>query len=286
MKPVSGFLQREHVRLHYVDWGGDGPPLVLVHATGFHARLWDWYAERMAGRARVIAIDQRGHGDSSIPDDGFAWGCSTEDLHALIEHLGIAGCTAAGHSSGGTAAATCAGRFPGSIGALVPIDPVLPWGERREHLRSNPMAEAARRRRNVWESPHQFEATMQQREAFRLWRPEILAHYAHHGLRRRKEDHHYELKCAPESEALVFEGAGRDDPWPALESLRIPVTVLRATATATGVSPCPPGAAARIPGARELLVPTTHFIPMEAPETVQAALEAALMEREPRTTGR
>lgn len=272
MKPKSGFVEREQVRLHYVDWGGDGLPLVLVHATGFHARLWDWYAERLAGRFRVIALDQRGHGDTGIPADGFDWRCSTEDLHALIEHLGIAGCVAAGHSSGGTAVATCAARYPGSISALVLIDPVLPWGQERGHIRGNPMAEAARRRRNVWESPHQFEEAMRGKEAFRLWQPEFLASYAHHGLRRRHEDHHYELKCAPESEARVFEGAGQHDPWPDLERLAIPVTVLRATATGNRPSPCPSGAAARIPGAREILAPTTHFIPMEAPETVLAAL--------------
>jgi lipase len=277
MEPAGGFVETESVRLHYVDWGGEGPPLVLVHATGFHARLWDPYAVRLHDRFRVIAIDQRGHGESGMPLNGFDWGHFAEDLHAFIRALGIEGCSAVGHSSGGTAVGVCAGRYPGSIGRVVLIDPVLrdsrgigfpPGGP-------NPMAERTRRRRAVWESPHQFEEAMRSRPAFARWRPEYLTLYAHHGLRRRP-DHHYELKCRPGVEAQVYEGALTHDPWPALSRLTVPVLLMRATMNESGRVPLPADAVSRIPNCRDLAVSATHFIPMEEPETVHETLEGFL----------
>jgi lipase len=279
MQPADGYVETEDVRLHYVDWGGDGPPLVLVHATGFHARLWDPYAERLHGRFRVLALDQRGHGDSGQPRTGMVWPSFAEDLAAVIAALGIEGCYAAGHSSGGTAVGMCAGNHPGSIRRMMLIDAVLrdprragvPPGE------PNVMAERTRRRRSVWESPRQFEQAMRERRAFARWRPEILSLYAHHGLRRRT-DGHYQLKCPPEVEAAVYEGAMQNDPWPALGRVRVPVMLLRATLTEDGRTPMPPDTATRIPNCTDLPVAATHFIPMEEPETVLAAMEGFFLE--------
>jgi lipase len=285
MQPAGGFVETADVCLHYVDWGGEGAPLLLVHATGFHARLWDPYAERLRARYRVIALDQRSHGDSGPPrDGGYGWDTFPDDVHAVITALGIEGCAAAGHSSGGTAIGVCAARYPGSIGRMILIDPVLADARPPTaaagvaHTQGfppggpNTMAARTRRRRAVWDSPHEFEEAMRSRPAFARWRPEFVHLYAQHGLRRRR-DGHYELKCTPEAEARVYEGAGRFDPWPALAALRIPVLLLRATLTESGRGPLPPDTAARIPGCRDVPVVATHFIPMEAPETVLRAME-------------
>ena len=56
----EGAIQGEGASLHYLDWAGDGPPLILIHATGFLAALWRPIAERLSGRFRVVAFDQRG----------------------------------------------------------------------------------------------------------------------------------------------------------------------------------------------------------------------------------
>ena len=275
-EPAHGYVETPAVRLHYVDWGGAGRPLVFVHATGFHARLWDPYAERLRARFRVIALDQRGHGGSGLPRDGFAWDHFVDDLHALIAALGIEGCLAAGHSSGGTAVAVCAGRYPGSVGRVALIDPVLRVGSPEGDAlagRANPMSERTRRRRAVWESPRQFEEAMRRSGPFARWRPEYFRLYAAYGLRRRA-DHHYELACAPDSEAQVYENAVAFDPWPALSRLTVPVLLMRATLD-TGQGPLiPPDLSSRIPNCRDLPIAATHFLPMEVPEAVLAALEA------------
>src|SRR5262245_38830575 len=176
MEPGHGFVETADVRLHYVDWGGDGPPLLLVHATGFHARLWDPYAEALRDRFRVIAMDQRGHGESGLPRNGFNWTHFSEDVHALIEALDIAGCAVAGHSSGGTAVAGCAGLNPGSISRLLLLDPVI--RPPREGFPAAPAANSAfsgaRRRRAIWESPEQFIETMTGPGPVAGWRPGVV----------------------------------------------------------------------------------------------------------------
>src|SRR3546814_2515031 len=63
--PISNSFISQRLKLHYVDWGNESaPPLLLVHGGRDHCRSWDWVAERLADRYHIIAPDLRGHGDS------------------------------------------------------------------------------------------------------------------------------------------------------------------------------------------------------------------------------
>ncbi len=58
--PSSQFFVSQRLRLHYVDWGNeDAPPLVLVHGGRDHCRNWDWVAERLRNDWHVLAPDWR-----------------------------------------------------------------------------------------------------------------------------------------------------------------------------------------------------------------------------------
>src|SRR5262249_59708341 len=96
--PASGFVSANGVRLHYLDFGGDGPPAVLHHATGFHAWVWTPIAEALSTRYRVFAVDARGHGDSEKPLDGYRWKAFIADLVAFVEALALRPVLGAGHS--------------------------------------------------------------------------------------------------------------------------------------------------------------------------------------------
>ena len=52
------------MRFHYLDWGGNGHPIVFLHGGGLNAHTWDVVALMLRDRYRCIALDQRGHGDS------------------------------------------------------------------------------------------------------------------------------------------------------------------------------------------------------------------------------
>ncbi|HMI91336.1 MAG TPA: hypothetical protein VK509_08230, partial [Polyangiales bacterium] len=60
--PASHSYFSQRLRLHYVDWGNEGaPPLLLVHGNRDHCRNWDWVAEALRDDYHIIAPDLRGH---------------------------------------------------------------------------------------------------------------------------------------------------------------------------------------------------------------------------------
>jgi pimeloyl-ACP methyl ester carboxylesterase len=134
------------LRLHYSDFGGEGPTAVLHHATGFHAWVWTPIAEALTRRCRVLAFDARGHGDSDKPAGGYEWKQFVGDLTGFIETLDLGRVLGVGHSLGATTIAGVAAERPELFSAAVLLDPVLyPRGVRRLADENNPMAAIARR---------------------------------------------------------------------------------------------------------------------------------------------
>jgi pimeloyl-ACP methyl ester carboxylesterase len=115
----------ENIRLFYSDDGtGDGPPLLLVHGWGTDSHQWSWHIDALtaAGR-RVIAVDLRGHGYSSVPETGNTPRMMAEDLDRLLDRLGIPEVIAVGHSMGGQVVSILAVEHPDRVRALVALDP-------------------------------------------------------------------------------------------------------------------------------------------------------------------
>jgi pimeloyl-ACP methyl ester carboxylesterase len=122
--PRDGFadLPGRGLRLHYRDWGGDGPPLLLLHGLSSNCRIWDLTAPLLVERFRVVALDQRSHGSSDQPDDGYEFDDVTADLHAFIETLPIKSPTIVGHSWGANVALAYAAARPDAVRSLVLVD--------------------------------------------------------------------------------------------------------------------------------------------------------------------
>ncbi len=101
---------------------GAGAPIVLVHGITESRRTWDPLVEDLAADHRVIAVDLRGHGQSSrtAPYDPFTMGT---DIQAVIEHANVARPLTIGHSLGGVVVTTHAAAFP--VRGVVNIDQPL-----------------------------------------------------------------------------------------------------------------------------------------------------------------
>lgn len=110
------------VELSYLDWGGSGPSLVLVHGLGSTHRIWSLTAPLLAERFRVVAYDQRGHGFSEKPGAGYDLATLSEDLRGLIEALGLGGAYVVGHSWGGSVALAYAGTYPQDCEGIALVD--------------------------------------------------------------------------------------------------------------------------------------------------------------------
>lgn len=110
------------VGLHARIWSEEGPPVVLVHGLASSARTWDLVAPILARRFRVVAIDQRGHGESDKPDTGYDLPTAVADLRGLIEALGLERPTLVGQSWGGNVVLQYAVDYPGDVSHLVLVD--------------------------------------------------------------------------------------------------------------------------------------------------------------------
>lgn len=117
----------EGVMLSAIPWSLDGElaPVLLVHGLASNARLWDGVGADLAGHGHpVLAVDQRGHGLSSKPEDGYDFETVTRDLHRLLARLGWLDRrpVLAGQSWGGNVVLDLAARHPGAVGGLVLVD--------------------------------------------------------------------------------------------------------------------------------------------------------------------
>jgi pimeloyl-ACP methyl ester carboxylesterase len=117
----EGFVAVNGVRLQYLDWGGSGPALILIHGLGDDPHCFDDLAPALTDRFRVIAYARRSAGSSEVkgPYDTVTL---TEDLRGLMDALGIARAHLAGHSAGGNEVTAMAGRYPDRVGRLVYLD--------------------------------------------------------------------------------------------------------------------------------------------------------------------
>lgn len=111
-------------RFHYTEWGAPtAPPLVMLHGVTGHARTWDDEAAALASRYRVLALDQRGHGDSDpSPQCDYTVAAMSADLAAFADALGLARFTLVGLSMGGRVAIAFAGQAPRRVDRLVVVD--------------------------------------------------------------------------------------------------------------------------------------------------------------------
>src|SRR5258708_10262872 len=103
----EGYLDREGVRLHWLEWAPpdmpEPPAFLLLHGLSSNARYWERVARRMTNR-RLVALDQRAHGLSDAPPAGYGMDVLAADAGPPIRELGLNRPGGRGPSWGGTVA--------------------------------------------------------------------------------------------------------------------------------------------------------------------------------------
>ncbi len=275
-------LPSRGVEIALLDWGGTGPLALLHHANGFCKGMWAEVAEAIRGRFHVVAMDARGHGDSSRPDDprAYEWHHFAEDLVAVAAHLahergGRPVALGIGHSFGGTAMIGAAARRPELFQRLLLVDPVVPPPPsagidptKLPHLRK--LVDGARRRRAHWPSRAAARAYCRERRFFSDWRPEALELYLLDGLRAAAHGG-VELKCPGAVEAAVFGSSTSIDLFALAARVTAPTLLLWAE---RGQFPRPvhDALAATLRAGHLRAVACGHLVPMERPDLVVAAV--------------
>lgn len=124
IEPRDGATEVNGVRLAWREWaGGDArPPVLLVHGLASAKRIWDLVGPLLGRERRVVALDQRGHGESDKPDDGYDIEQIVRDDRGLAEALGLRLPVVVGHSWGAAVALAYASLYPYGVSAVVLVD--------------------------------------------------------------------------------------------------------------------------------------------------------------------
>ena len=122
--PSSHIYFSQRLRLHYVDWGNeDAPPLLLIHGGRDHCRNWDWVASELRHDFHVIAPDLRGHGDSQwMVGGGYLHIDYVYDIAQVVQQKHMSPVTVMGHSLGGSISLIYAGLYPETVTKLISIE--------------------------------------------------------------------------------------------------------------------------------------------------------------------
>lgn len=254
--------------------GGDGPPLLLAHATGLHGLVFRPLADRLARRFRCVSPDLRGHGDSQRPPDGdFAWQGFARDVLAVVDGLDLDRPVGMGHSAGGAVLLLAEQARPGTFAALYCFEPVvIPADPPLGRDRHNPLADAARRRRREFPSRRHAYDNYASKPPLEVLDPAALRAYVEYGFADLAGGG-VGLKCRPEDEAAIFELGSAHPAYGSLDTVGCPVMVACGADTeAFGPAVAAQQAAPLPQGRTEVLPGVGHFGPLEDPASVAASI--------------
>ena len=231
----DGFVKVNGLRIHYVDWGNEAAqPLIMLHGLRSFAHNWDRVAEAFRDRYHVMALDQRGRGDSDWdPEANYYTKSYVSDLAGFIEQLNLKRVILAGHSMGGTNVLVYTSEHPDVVDAVV-VEDMGPRG-------ATPTAAGARIAGELGKTPPDFESWAAAEAFLRAERPNIaedaLRLRMANALREQPANSLREQSDPRVAWKLDIQGIVRArqkadastevDLWPHVRNLRCPTLVLR-----------------------------------------------------------
>ncbi len=173
---TSKHVEAGGLRLHYLDYGTAGRPAMLcVHGGAAHAHWFDFVARGFCANHHVLALDQRGHGDSAWADPpDYSYARYALDLAEAVEKLDLREFVLVGHSMGGTIALTYAAAHPGRVASLIVVDSTL----RMTADRVAKLREVGTRQGTSYSTRDEFVARYRLRPASTTTAPETIRHLA------------------------------------------------------------------------------------------------------------
>ena len=290
MEPTEGYIEVPGGKLHYLDWGGSGPPAHFLHGNGFCAGTYSPFIEQLAGEMHIVASDVRGHGASEFTgiQPIRSWKVFAEDLKTVVCRTSRPPVIGMGHSLGAVSTVMAAAAYPELFSFLVLVDPVfLPPRSlaaigllRALGLQGRlPRARGARRRRKIFRGKAQaLRLFLSGRGIFKAWSPEFVEAYLECGLIERDSETAV-LTCDPELEAQNFESIPLRT-WSFVKRIQCPVLVIRGELSEVFTAQ----AAERLKrqaadGEVVTIAGTGHFPTMEKPEECATEVREFLRRR-------
>ena len=139
LAPQVQFVQANGVRLHYLDWGGTGEPLVFLTGFGTPADTFDALAVGLRDRFYVYALTRRGLAPSDEPATGYDLATLVADVIGFLDAKGLGRVHLVGHSLAGLEMTALATQWPRRVRSLVYLDAIADPKTANEVLQSDPL---------------------------------------------------------------------------------------------------------------------------------------------------
>ena len=280
---ISAVTAGDGTRIAVHDLGGSGPPLLLAHATGFHARAYQPLAEALGTRHRIVGYDARAHGASDPPplDDSGTWRLSPDhfaaDVLAVVDALGLEQPAGFGHSAGASALVLAEQARPGTFSALYCFEPIIaPLDDPVAPDPDNALSRGARQRRRTFPSRQAAYENYAAKAPLSQLDPRALRAYVEFGLAPDPAGG-VRLCCDPDHEALMYARGLTHHAFRHLGELSCPVTLACGQHTDAIGPDVLALLAARLAHPRvEVLAAVGHFGPPQHPTAVAASVLGAL----------
>jgi len=264
------------VALAVQDLGGDGPPLLMAHATGFCAGVMGPLAARLVPGWHCLAFDARGHGDTLTPSGlDWNWDSFADDVLAVVDGLGLQRPYGFGHSSGGAALLDAEARRPGTFAALWCFEPIV-WPVVDEALAASrkPLIAGALRRRDRFASREEAYENFSSKPPLESLDAKALRAYVDCGFT--ADSAGVRLRCPPYVEASIYRQGLAHDGFTRLGHVGCPVTIARGGDSLAVEADVARAQVDALPDATLLTLPGLgHFGPLEDLAGVAAAISTS-----------
>lgn len=278
-RPEVRYTDIPDSRLEYLYYDGDGPDIIMLHATGFLPWLWHPIAKQLSGSYKITAPYFCDHRDGEPENGGVSWLKLADDLCALCKNNGIEDPLLVGHSMGATVIALAAALHGLSAGRLILIEPIfLPEQIYSAGLtvEQHPLASKSIKRRNGWESSEDALSYLKSKPLFASWDDEALELYVKYGMIS-GETGGLTLACPPRKEAALFMGSVEFNPWPVLDKISVPALLLEGEKSENrAFIDLQKAASLMKQGSYRQIKDAGHLIPMEKPNEITQIIKEAL----------
>lgn len=290
IEPIENDLDTAGGKIHYLDWGGSGPQVHLLHANGFCAGTYSPFVKHLIDDLHIVASDLRGHGDSDQPDLKriYNWHIFADDLKILVEQTMSPPIIGMGHSLGAVTTYIAAAKYPRLFSAIILIDPsILPrrrlwWFAALKMIGlagNRQLAQSARRRRKTFQGKSEaLRRFTSGRGIFKNWSKEFVEAYLECGLLEKDSDTAI-LKCDPELEAQIFESVPLDV-WRYAKKVDCPVLAIRGEHSDVFTAHSAERLKQIISDYELVTIPDAgHFVPMGKPEQCARVITEFIQKR-------
>ena len=222
--PQDKTVTVDGLKLHYLDWGTEGKTrMVLLHGLRGHAHSWDDFSAVVCQDHHVLALDQRGRGDSDWAKDGqYTTDAYVADFAGFCKELALEPFILVGHSMGGRNAMSFASQYPDQVQKLVLVD-VGPTSDPRGVKRINDEIKAAPEEFDSFEAVMEHASRGNKYASDRVMRRRMQ--YATRELPGGRYGWNYDLVIREERRKGTV--APQSDLWPEVVKITAPTLIVR-----------------------------------------------------------